>query len=372
MSTPVPARVLLRASRLPSALPIRATQQCLHTSSRRRNDEPKVYTQTGPMQTKDIKPGQYIRGRPKREVVRKEIKSASENFPAYTPEEMEFLRRKYTPEQMRALQMGEDAISPQDLQNQAVVRNDYMKVDYLDDFSRIHPVLDKKRQPTTANLDPSLRYKTDEEMEEDLARWVEDLPEAPDRLDFMKFDDNVRMMVGKEDAERRPIDYLAPELNKLTDPVVKRVAKKGDETDYPMKEQYETLTKQTGLSIKYMRSLKVKLIDSHRVVNQTRMGKIQSMYYIAIAGNGNGLIGIGEGKHQEADVAMNQARMSAIRNMQPIPRYENRTIFGDVRGKVSATVVELYNRPPGEIGPEQSKMQANRSRVWCPLPGEDF
>jgi ribosomal protein S5 len=31
----------------------------------------------------------------------------------------------------------------------------------------------------------------------------------------------------------------------------------------------------------------------------------------------------------------------AIRNMQPIPRYENRTIYGDVKGKVGATELQL-------------------------------
>jgi small subunit ribosomal protein S5 len=33
--------------------------------------------------------------------------------------------------------------------------------------------------------------------------------------------------------------------------------------------------------------------------------------------------------------------------MQPILRYEKRTIFGEVNGKVSATELELYARPPG-------------------------
>ncbi|KAG9981445.1 hypothetical protein KCU78_g21479, partial [Aureobasidium melanogenum] len=35
------------------------------------------------------------------------------------------------------------------------------------------------------------------------------------------------------------------------------------------------------------------------------------------------------------------------RNMKPIPRYENRTIFGEVEGKVGASVVQLSSRPPG-------------------------
>jgi ribosomal protein S5 len=33
--------------------------------------------------------------------------------------------------------------------------------------------------------------------------------------------------------------------------------------------------------------------------------------------------------------------------MRPIKRYEQRTIFGTVSGKVGATELELYARPPG-------------------------
>ncbi|KAL8742979.1 MAG: hypothetical protein Q9184_008169 [Pyrenodesmia sp. 2 TL-2023] len=71
------------------------------------------------------------------------------------------------------------------------------------------------------------------------------------------------------------------------------------------------------------------------------------MYFLAVAGNGRGLVGIGEGKSAEPEEARTQAKNAAIRNMQPIPRYEGRTIYGDVKGKVAATEVELMTRPPG-------------------------
>jgi len=93
--------------------------------------------------------------------------------------------------------------------------------------------------------------------------------------------------------------------------------------------------------------IKVKLLVQHRVVNQTRLGKIASQYVLAIAGNGRGLLGIGEGKSTEAPEAMKQARLSAIRNMKPVPMYEKRTVFGDVYGKVAASEVSLHARPPG-------------------------
>lgn len=41
--------------------------------------------------------------------------------------------------------------------------------------------------------------------------------------------------------------------------------------------------------------------------------------------------------------------MNAIRNMRVVPRYEERTIFGEVEAKVGATVVQLGARPPGKM-----------------------
>jgi len=71
------------------------------------------------------------------------------------------------------------------------------------------------------------------------------------------------------------------------------------------------------------------------------------MYVLAVAGNGNGRLGIGEAKGQEIEETQTNARIAAILSMQPIPRYEDRTIFGEVEGKVSAVEVKLMSRPPG-------------------------
>jgi small subunit ribosomal protein S5 len=94
---------------------------------------------------------------------------------------------------------------------------------------------------------------------------------------------------------------------------------------------------------------KAKILVRHRVVNQTRLGKIASIYCLAVAGNENGRLGIGEAKGQEIEETSSNARIAAIRNMQPIPRYEERTIFGEVEGKVSAAEVKLMSRPPGKL-----------------------
>lgn len=110
----------------------------------------------------------------------------------------------------------------------------------------------------------------------------------------------------------------------------------------------ERLMKQTGLDKLGIRRIRIKNLVCHRVVNQTRMGKIQSQYFLTIAGNQAGMLGIGEGKAAEPEDGRRQAMMAAIRNMKPVPRYEDRTIFGEVQGKVGASVVKLFARGPGK------------------------
>ncbi|KAI4214809.1 MAG: hypothetical protein LQ351_002522 [Letrouitia transgressa] len=266
----------------------------------------------------------------------------AENFPAYTQSEKAELAKRYTPDQLAAIEAGEAAVDPQDLVDQGAIRNDPMKIEYLDDLSEIHPVVDKPVRAPEKNYDPNLRFKSEDELTEDLAKWViNDLPDDPTRLDWMKFLDKTRLTVGKEEAELNPRSYLAPDLPKL------EVLQPPTEDDEEIDPATRRLMRQTGFTHKEIQKFNPKILIDHRVVNQTRLGKIQSQYYLAVAGNGKGLLGIGEGKSGEREDAMRQAKNKAIRNMQPIPMYEQRTIFGDVKGKVSGTAVELRTRPPG-------------------------
>lgn len=273
-----------------------------------------------------------------------------EHLRPYSESEKAALKKRYTPAQLAAIEVGEAAVDPQDLAEQAAVREDPMRIKYLDDFSAIHPVVDKPIRAPEENYDPNLRFKTEDELAEDLTNWVQDLPEdieedpdQVDRVDFMKFMDETRVTVGKEEAETNPRSYLAPEIPKLK--MLGRGITGAEEIDAPTRR----LMRQTGFSFREIKRFRVKSLVTHRVVNQTRLGKIQSIYYLAVAGNSKGLLGIGEGKSAEVDEARTQAKYAAIRNMQPVSLYEGRTIFGDVRGKVSATEVELMTRPPGEF-----------------------
>lgn len=225
------------------------------------------------------------------------IKASDPQLRPYTPREKQLLALKYTPEQMKVIKAGESAIPAEDLQRQGRMRTDPMRIPYIDDFATMRPVLDRPLE-------------------------AEDLKEQ-DRLieGANKFGkENKQALAASEQAETEESD---PHMLRLC--------------------------QQTGLTRDEIRRVRIKNLVCHRVVNQTRMGKIQSLYYLTIAGNQNGMVGIGEGKAVEDEDGRRQAMMNAIRNMKPIPRYEERTIYGDVQGKVGATVVQLSSRPPGML-----------------------
>jgi small subunit ribosomal protein S5 len=300
-------------------------------------------------------------------------KPASELFKSYTSEEKAALANKYTPSQIKAIEAGEAAIDPEDLDSRGVIRTDIGALPYLDDFSHTRGVIDK--QPKYEGpLDPSARFMTEDEYGEAWSRKMKELeakapappptdnPDDPEymkklfptRMDVARADAEVDMFMGKDGPIPRAMtpSSLAPGLptNFMADEDTKVKKDKAEEEVDPRDPDgvYNRLIKQTGLTLDEILEYKVKILVKHRVVNQTRLGKIASLYCLAVAGNGNGRLGIGEAKGQEIEETQNNARIAAIRSMQPIPRYEERTIFGEVEGKVSAVEVKLMARPPGE------------------------
>lgn len=220
----------------------------------------------------------------------------------YTEREKELLAMKYTPDQMEAIEVGEQSITDKDLRIQGRPRTDPMRISYFDDFSKVRPMVD---------------FPVEGAQEEDVEAMLKNAP---------------KITTSSQEKTRA---QHAEEL----DPRILRVSQ------------------QTGLPPSEIIKIKVKNLVNHRVVNQTRMGKIQSLYFLTIAGNGNGMIGIGEGKAAEDEDGRRQAMMNAIRNMRPVPRYEDRTIFGNVTGKVGASVVELSARPPGKPNLNTEKIE---------------
>lgn len=253
---------------------------------------------------------------------------AQPEYRPYTAREKKLLALKYTPAQMRVIEAGEEAISAKDIAEQGRMRTDPLRIKYLDDFATMRPALDR---PVEA--------KDLEEKEEADSGRGEGLKEG------RNFDSPRER--GRRQRQEREEEVEEPDPHMLR------------------------LSQQTGLSKQEISRLRVKNLVNHRVVNQTRMGKIQSLYYLTIAGNQDGMVGVGEGKAAEDEDGRRQAMMNAIRNMKPIPRYEERTIYGDVEAKVGATVVKLSSRPPGTPHLSSLSSQPLRANAFSQDSGID-
>lgn len=85
-----------------------------------------------------------------------------------------------------------------------------------------------------------------------------------------------------------------------------------------------------------------------RVMQQTSKGKIMSKYALVVCGNGKGVVGVGEGKGDSNGDAIRKATIEAVREMDYVDRLQNRTVYGEMKAKVGASIVELRSRPAGE------------------------
>lgn len=104
----------------------------------------------------------------------------------------------------------------------------------------------------------------------------------------------------------------------------------------------------SGFNEKYIMGLKVKTLVLKTVRNQTSKGKISSFYALVCAGDGKGMLGIGEGKDpEEPNTAILKAHWQAVKNLVKIPRLEDRTVYGNIDNKYGSTVVQLRSSPPG-------------------------
>lgn len=84
-----------------------------------------------------------------------------------------------------------------------------------------------------------------------------------------------------------------------------------------------------------------------RRTHQTGKGKTHARYSLVVVGNGNGLVGIGEGKAEEPAQAMDNAFAEAVRNIDYVDRFENRTLWSEMELKFGSTRLHMRPRPVG-------------------------
>ncbi|KAK7043770.1 28S ribosomal protein S5, mitochondrial [Paramarasmius palmivorus] len=83
------------------------------------------------------------------------------------------------------------------------------------------------------------------------------------------------------------------------------------------------------------------------VTQQTGKGKIHRNQAWMVIGNGDGLVGIGSGTDGEPSVAWTKARINALKNLEYIHRFENRTIWTEMSMKFRSTEIKMRPRPVG-------------------------
>ncbi|EFZ02290.2 ribosomal protein S5 [Metarhizium robertsii] len=210
---------------------------------------------------------------------------------------------------------------------------------------------DGKQEPDANASGPDLltraqAMKLDEAVD---AEWKKELDKLSSMTDESEVEpSNLELLADGPAGVNRAYSAEAAELGKV--PGVEGLYKSAADPEDEGQDDgghYQEIKRLTGMTLKDIQSIYRKVLVTRWVSNQTRLGKVRSTSVVAIAGNGNGRLGLGIAKSTEAGLAAETAQLLAIRNMKPIRRYENRTIFGNVKAKVSGTVVELFSRPPG-------------------------
>lgn len=306
--------------------------------------------------------------------------AAETQYPKYDTSETALLEKRYTPAQIAAIKAAETAIDSRDLVTQSKHRTDPWLLPYEDDLSEVDPVTDHAEKLSPEDIPGSHDFRdiNEEERDEAIAEIANEnlaklfpngIPEGELSEDTQKqLEEAMGTAVtqavldprasfrfkGNQEFQRAGAAALAdprhsivlPDLPRIDNRMVRQTRRlSSEEAEDPRQKR---LLQYLRWDKSKLRNIKVKTLVVHGVVNQTRMGKIRSMYYLTIAGNQDGLLGVGEGKSVEPDEGRKQSVMAAIRNMRPIPRYENRTTFGDLEKKVGATKVQLFARPPGK------------------------
>ncbi len=122
----------------------------------------------------------------------------------------------------------------------------------------------------------------------------------------------------------------------------------GEEEEFPEREDGEDEHAPVSpLSRSELENLHRFPLIRRKVTQQTGKGKIHRHGVLVVVGNGDGLVGYGEAKHDEPARATGRAFAMAVRNMDYVYRFEGRTIWTEMSSKLGATRIILRPRPVG-------------------------
>lgn len=89
-----------------------------------------------------------------------------------------------------------------------------------------------------------------------------------------------------------------------------------------------------------------KLVEVRRVTKVVKGGRTMRFSALVVAGNRNGLVGIGVGKANEVPEAVEKATAAAKKNLISVP-IVGTTIPHDVIGRFGASSVQMFSAPQG-------------------------
>jgi small subunit ribosomal protein S5 len=94
-------------------------------------------------------------------------------------------------------------------------------------------------------------------------------------------------------------------------------------------------------------SLLQRVLHIRKVARVNSGGKIRSTSALVVVGDQNGHAGYGMGRGKDTATAVQKAIVQAQKNMDLIPRLENRTIHADMDFKFKHVQFKLRNAKPG-------------------------
>ncbi|KAF7789691.1 hypothetical protein EIP86_000637 [Pleurotus ostreatoroseus] len=204
-------------------------------------------------------------------------------------------------------------------------------------------------KPPAPSLDSPEAYRQNP----DLARYISDLAEHSDAPDLMV-----------QDPLLDPAEvHVFPPTKDL--PYENKVVFRNDEM--PLFEGYDKLLEELGEApeevlleqkqetgrefLPYdgaaLRRLLRRTLLIRRVTVQTGKGKIHRKAALTITGNGAGLVGVGYSKNDDTRVAIEKSFVEAVRTMDYVERFEERTVWTELATKFGGTRVILRPRPIG-------------------------
>ncbi|KAF9441753.1 hypothetical protein P691DRAFT_779690 [Macrolepiota fuliginosa MF-IS2] len=102
-----------------------------------------------------------------------------------------------------------------------------------------------------------------------------------------------------------------------------------------------------ALPMSQVRNLYQSILIARTVKQQTGKGKIMRKFFLVLIGDGNGLVGYGQSKDPNARLALQKARIEAVKNMDWVERFEQRTVWTEMETKLGATRLIVRPRPVG-------------------------